>query len=266
LALILYGDLDVSIIDELPPGRKPVGTYAVDGSKRDRAYGFVRKHLADGRQAYIVCPLVEENESMDLKAVEDFAGDLRRNALRGYRVEILHGRMKAKEKEQIMREFATGEIHALVATTVVEVGVNVPNATVMVIENAERFGLAQLHQLRGRVGRSSHKSYCILFSDESSRLSRERLSVMCKTNDGFVISEEDLRLRGPGDFFGTRQHGVPELKVADLALNSKALKVAQDEAKSLLRDDPTLAKPENKELLERVRILFRNEEYGDIFN
>lgn len=266
LALILYGDLELSVIDELPPGRQPVDTFAVGEAKRESAYGFVRKQLHMGRQAYIVCPLVEENDELDLKSVEDFAENLRRGALRGCRVEILHGRMKGKEKEQIMREFSEGKIHALVSTTVIEVGVNVPNATVMVVENAERFGLSQLHQLRGRVGRGSDKSYCILFSDARNQLSRERLAVLCKTNDGFLISEEDLRLRGPGDFFGTRQHGVPELKIADLALNSKALKVAQEEAKALLEDDPLLEKPENKELLERIRILFKKEEFGDIFN
>ncbi len=266
LALILYGDLELSVIDELPPGRKPVDTFAVGEAKRESAYGFVRKELQAGRQAYIVCPLVEENEELELKSVEEFAENLKRGALRGARVEILHGKMKAKDKEAIMREFTEGRVHALVSTTVIEVGVNVPNATVMIVENAERFGLSQLHQLRGRVGRGRDKSYCILFSDASNKLSRERLAVLCKTNDGFKISEEDLRLRGPGDFFGTRQHGVPALKIADLALNSKALKVAQDEAKALIEDDPMLQKPQNKELLERIHILFKKEEFGDIFN
>ncbi len=266
LALILYGDLELSVIDELPPGRMPVDTFAVDSGKRERAYGFVRKHLEEGRQAYIVCPLVEENSELDLKAAEELAEDLKNNALRGYRIELLHGRMKAKDKERIMREFAAGEINALVSTTVIEVGVNVPNTTVMVVENAERFGLSQLHQLRGRVGRGKHKSYCILFSDNRTELVRQRLKVMCSTNDGFVISEEDLRLRGPGDFFGTRQHGAPELKVADMAMDSRLLKLAQQEARGILDNDPKLEKVENAELLKRVQALFKKEIYGDIFN
>ena len=266
LALILYGDLDISVIDELPPGRLPVDTLAVDDSKRKRAYDFIKKHLAEGRQAYVVCPLVEENEALALKSVEEFSENLKNTVFLGYQVAFLHGRMKGKEKERIMRSFAAGEIQVLVSTTVIEVGVNVPNATVMVVENAERFGLSQLHQLRGRVGRGAHKSYCILFSNTRNPVSRERLKALCRTNDGFQISEEDLRLRGPGDFFGTRQHGVPELRIADLAGNTKALKVAQDEAKALLEDDPQLKKSAHTELVERIRLLFREDEFGDIFN
>jgi len=266
LALILYGDLDVSIIDELPPGRKPVGTYAVDDTKRDRAYGFVRSHLDAGQQAYIVCPLVEENDTAELKSVEEFAKQLECRHLAGYRVEMLHGRMKGKEKESIMRQFAAGEIHVLVSTTVIEVGVNVPNATVMVIENAERFGLSQLHQLRGRVGRGAEQSHCILFSEHKGGVTRDRLRVMCKTNDGFEISEADLRLRGPGDLFGTRQHGFPDLKIADLARDLEVLRAAQAEAKRLLEQDPELINPIHAETKARMLMLFDRREYGDTFN
>jgi len=266
LALILYGDLEVSVIDELPPGRKPVGTYAVDDTKRDRAYGFVRSHLDAGRQAYVVCPLVEENDTAELKSVEEFAKKLAGKYLAGYRVEMLHGRMKGKEKERIMRDFAAGEIHVLVSTTVIEVGVNVPNATVMVIENAERFGLSQLHQLRGRVGRGADQSHCILFSESKGGVTRDRLRVMCKTNDGFVISEEDLRLRGPGDLFGTRQHGFPDLKIADLARDLEVLRIAQAAAKEVLEEDPELTLPKHAETKARMRMLFDRREYGDTFN
>ncbi len=266
LALILYGDLEVSVIDELPPGRKPIGTYAVDDTKRDRAYGFVRSHLDAGRQAYIVCPLVEENDTAELKSVEEFAKQLESRHLAGYRVEMLHGRMKGKEKERIMREFAAGEIHVLVSTTVIEVGVNVPNATVMVIENAERFGLSQLHQLRGRVGRGAEQSHCILFSEHKGGVTRDRLRVMCKTNDGFEISEADLKLRGPGDLFGTRQHGFPDLKIADLARDLEVLRTAQAYAKELLRKDPELRDPSHAETRARMLMLFDSREYGDTFN
>ena len=262
LALILYGDLEISVIDELPPGRQPIQTYAVDDAKRARAYGFVRKHLDMGRQAYVVCPLVEENDALALKAAESFAAHLTESEFAGYRVAVLHGRMKPKEKDRVMRAFSAGEIQVLVATTVIEVGVNVPNATVMVVENAERFGLAQLHQLRGRVGRGSEQSYCILFSQARHGITWERLQALCKSNDGFFLSEEDLRLRGPGDFFGTRQHGVPDLKLADLARDLLVLRRAQDVAKALLRDDPALTKPEHREIRERIQLLFDEE----IFN
>lgn len=266
LALILYGDLEVSVIDELPPGRKPVATYAVDDTKRERAYGFVRARLEEGRQAYIVCPLVEEGDATALKSVENFAKQLEKTHFSGYQVAILHGRMKGKEKESVMRAFAAGEIQVLVSTTVIEVGVNVPNATVMVVENAERFGLSQLHQLRGRVGRGSEQSYCILFSEFRTGVTKERLRVLCKTNDGFVISEEDMRLRGPGDLFGTRQHGFPELKIADLVRDLAILRDASAEAKALLEQDPELTLPEHRETKARMNLLFGQEEYGDTFN
>ncbi len=266
LALILYGDLEVSIIDELPPGRKPVSTYAVDDTKRERAYGFVRARLDEGRQAYIVCPLVEESDMSELKSVENFTKQLAERQFRGYQVAMLHGRMKGKEKDAIMRAFANGEIQVLVSTTVIEVGVNVPNSTVMVVENAERFGLSQLHQLRGRVGRGSEQSYCILFSESRNGITRDRLRVLCKTNDGFVISEEDMRLRGPGDLFGTRQHGFPELKIADLVRDLDVLRTAQAAAKEILEKDPDLSGKEYEELKSRMQNLFRQEEYGDSFN
>ncbi len=266
LALILYGDLDVSIIDELPPGRKEIKTVAVRDDKRARAYSFMAGELVQGRQIYFVCPLVEENDALELKSVEEYANRLGKEVFPQYRVAFLHGKMKAREKEAIMREFSNGDIQILVSTTVIEVGVNVPNATVMAVENAERFGLSQLHQLRGRVGRGEHQSYCVLFSDADGEIARARMAVLCKTNDGFKISEEDLKLRGPGDFFGTKQHGVPDLKVADLARDIKMLKDAQETAAEILNYDRALKKEEHKELAERVAQLFAREEYGDIFN
>ena len=241
LALILYGDLDVSVLDELPPGRQPVETYAVGGDKRERAYGYVRKHLDQGRQGFIVCPLVEESEEAgDLRSATEVFRQLQEGPFRGYRLGLLHGRMKAAEKEKTMAAFAAGEIQLLVSTTVIEVGVDVPNAVIMVVENADRFGLAQLHQLRGRVGRGQHRSTCILISDNRGEDTRRRLSVMCATNDGFKIADEDLKLRGPGDFFGNRQHGLPQLKVADLLDDMPLLQRAQSSAAALLGADPDL--------------------------
>ncbi|MBQ9348857.1 MAG: ATP-dependent DNA helicase RecG [Oscillibacter sp.] len=241
LALILYGDLDVSVIDQLPPGRRKVETYAVPGSYRPRIYRFIEKLVKEGRQAYVVCPMVEENDSLpdERKAATEYAKTLQ-DALPGLRVACVHGRMKAKEKDAVMGAFAAGETDVLVSTTVIEVGVDVPNAAVMVIENAERFGLSQLHQLRGRVGRGSHQSYCILISDNRSEDTRQRLHVMTATTDGFRIAEEDLRLRGPGDFFGQRQHGLPGLKVADLGIDTELLREAQAAAEKLLEEDPDL--------------------------
>ena len=241
LALILYGDLDVSVLDELPPGRQPIETYAVGTDKRERAYGYVRKHLDEGRQGYIVCPLVEEGEEpSDLQSATEVYNRLQQGPFRGYKLGLLHGRMKAAEKEAVMTAFAAGEIQLLVATTVIEVGVDVPNAVIMVIENAERFGLAQLHQLRGRVGRGKHQSTCILISDNRGEDNLRRLSVMKATNDGFQIADEDLKLRGPGDFFGNRQHGLPQLKVADLLSDMPLLQRAQSRAALLLDADPNL--------------------------
>ena len=242
LALILYGDLDVSIIDQLPPGRQPIETYAVPGSYHPRLYNFIRKLVGEGRQAYIVCPMVEVNDELpdERKAVTEYAAMLQKDVFPDLRVAFVHGKMKPKEKEAVMTAFAAHETDVLVSTTVIEVGVDVPNAAVMVIENAERFGLSQLHQLRGRVGRGKHQSYCILVSDNRNDETRERLKVMTKTADGFQIAEEDLRLRGPGDFFGVRQHGLPGLRIADIGCDTKLLREAQEAAEALLKQDPDL--------------------------
>ena len=266
LALIIYGDLDVSVIDELPPGRVPVKTVLVGESKRQRMYGFVRDQVQEGRQVYIVCPAVEENPegAWDLKAVTEYARVLGEEVFPDLRVGLVHGRMKAKEKEAAMAAFTAGETHILVSTTVIEVGVDVPNASLIIIENADRYGLSQLHQLRGRVGRGQHQSWCVLVSDNRSPDTRARLKVLTQTNDGFRIAEEDLKLRGPGDFFGARQHGLPALRVADLETDTRVLKEAQEAAAEVLSTDPDLTAPEHRPLLERVRRLF--EEDPDRFN
>ena len=263
LALILYGDLDVSIIDEMPPGRQKVDTFHVDGSYRARLNGFIRKLVGEGRQVFVVCPMVEENEELPtpVKSAEEHAKELAKT-FPELRVACIHGRMKAKEKDQIMAAFVAGETDILVSTTVIEVGVDVPNAALMIVENAERFGLNQLHQLRGRVGRGRHKSWCILISDSDSEDTKARLDIMCKTNDGFRISEEDLRLRGPGDFFGSRQHGLPEMHVADLGADTQVLQKAQEEARRVMEDDPGLQRPENAALRERVDRLFSQSAAG----
>ena len=257
LALMIYGDLDISVLDEMPAGRIPIDTFFVDSGKRERAYGFVRKHIAEGRQAYVVCPLVEEGENGgDLKAAQSYAKSLGEGDLQGCRVGLLHGRMKGTEKETVMRDFAEGRLDVLVSTTVVEVGVNVPNAVIMVIENAERFGLSQLHQLRGRVGRGQWKSYCILVSDAKNEAAVTRLRTMCRTNDGFAIANEDLKLRGPGDFFGSRQHGLPDMKIADIMTDMQMFHKAQEAAKAILRDDPDLTAPGHEGLREEAAKLF----------
>ena len=242
LALILYGDLEVSVIDQLPPGRQPVETYAVPGSYHQRVYNFIRKLAAEGRQTYIVCPMVSENDELpdERKAVTEYAKKLQTEVFPDLKVAFVHGKMKAKEKDAVMTAFAAHETDILVSTTVIEVGVDVPNAAVMVIENAERFGLSQLHQLRGRVGRGKHQSYCILISDNQNEETRQRLKVMAKTTDGFKIAEEDLRLRGPGDFFGQRQHGLPGLKIADIGCDTQLLQEARQAAEALLEEDPEL--------------------------
>lgn len=243
LALILYGDLELSVIDQLPAGRQSIDTFVIDSSIRQRAFGYIRRHLDQGLQAYIVCPLVEENEEGDsspLLSATAYAQDLREGAFRGYSVGLLHGRMKPREKEAVMAAFAAGEIQLLVATTVIEVGIDVPNAVVMMVENAERFGLSQLHQLRGRVGRGTQKSCCILLSDAKGDAARQRLAVLRRTSDGFKIAEEDLRLRGPGDFFGMRQHGLPPMQIADLATDSRVLAKTQEAARDILARDPQL--------------------------
>ena len=243
LSLIIYGDLDASVIDQLPPGRQAVDTFAVPGSYRQRIYAFLRKHIAAGRQAYIICPMVEENDALpdDRKAVKEYAAMLQEQVFPDLRIAFVHGRMKAREKDAVMSAFAAGETDILVSTTVVEVGVDVPNAAVMVVENAERFGLSQLHQLRGRVGRGQHKSYCILISDNRSDETQARLKAMTRLRDGFRIAEEDLKLRGPGDFFGQRQHGLPAMKIADLSCDIALLQEAQSAAERLLQEDPELS-------------------------
>lgn len=256
LALIIYGDLDISIIDELPPGRQKVETYMVREPMRERINKFAARLVSEGRQVYIVCPMIEENEGTELKSALEYAEKLKTKVFPNLRVAHLHGKMKAAEKEAVMSEFAAGNIDILVSTTVIEVGVDVPNAALMIIENAERFGLSQLHQLRGRVGRGAHKSYCVLFNGSSGEEAEQRLKVLCRTNNGFEISEEDLRLRGPGDFFGSRQHGLPDMKLADLRCDMDTLSVAQEAAKRLLEEDPELSDPENRLLRERVFGLF----------
>lgn len=258
LALILYGDLDISVIDELPPGRQEIATYAMHTSYYPKIYGFIRREAEAGRQIYIICPMIEENEKMQLKAVTEYATELKDGALSGLRVELLHGKMTNDEKQCIMSEFAEGNIDVLVSTTVIEVGINVPNATVMVIENADRFGLSALHQLRGRVGRGSAKSYCILVSDTKGKTALERLKIMCATNDGFVISEKDLTLRGPGDFFGTRQHGLPEMKIANLYKDIDILKEVQQASIELYRRDPELIMSENEPLRRKITEIFES--------
>lgn len=259
LALIIYGDLDISVIKELPAGRQPIETHNISSSKRGRALGFVKKHVDLGRQAYIVCPLIEENES-DLISINQYLIALKNTELKNYRIETLNGKLKAPQKEQIMSEFKAGNIDILVSTTVVEVGVDVPNAVVMLIENAEQFGLSQLHQLRGRVGRGEHKSYCILVSDNSGEDNKSRLQTMTKTTDGFVIAEEDLKLRGPGDFFGFKQHGLPNLKIASLANDMKVLQETQALAKVILKKDELLESKENRGLRSEVINLFEQNE------
>ena len=250
LALILYGDMDISIIDELPPGRQPIKTNAVDSNYHQRIYRFIEKHIAEGRQCYIICPMVEENEQMsELKNVIAYTEELQAQEFPNIPMGYLHGKMKPKEKNAIMSQFASGEIKILVSTTVIEVGVNVPNATIIVIENAERFGLAQLHQLRGRVGRGKHQSYCVLISDSKNKVTKQRLEIMEKSTDGFVIAETDLKLRGPGEFFGTKQHGLPEMKIANLYTDAKTLKEVQKCVKLLLEMDPSLSLAENNHLL-----------------
>lgn len=256
LALILYGDLDISVIDELPPGRKPVHTYSVDESMRERINNFIRKNVSEGRQVYIVCPLVDESDQVDAKSAMEMADRIAKHDFSDLSVGLIHGKMKPKEKEEIMRGFVEGRIGILVSTTVIEVGVNVPNATVMIIENAERFGLAQLHQLRGRVGRGEHQSYCVLYNQSSSPVSKERMKIMEKTNDGFVISEKDLEIRGPGEFFGTRQHGLPDLKIANLYKDISILKIAQEAALELLSRDRQLENEENQRLKEKLTAKF----------
>ena len=258
ISLILYGDLDLTVIDELPKGRQKISTYAVDTSYRQRIYAFIKKHLDRNLRAYIVCPLVEENDG-DLSAATQYAENLQKKYFSDYKVGLLHGKMKPKEKEKIMTAFSAGDIQLLVSTTVIEVGVDVPESVIMVIENAERFGLSQLHQLRGRVGRGSEKSYCILISDAQGENAQSRFEIMCRTSDGFKIADKDLELRGPGDFFGSRQSGIPKLKIADLTENMDTVRESKQASQDILSADPMLKKSENLRLKQAVIKLFNNE-------
>jgi len=266
LALILYGDLDISIIDELPPGRKLIETYAVGSDMEDRIFSFIRKQIIEGRQAYVVCPLIEEQEKQDLLSAEKTYERLTSDIFPDFNIGLIHGRMGQAEKEASMRSFKTGEMDILVSTTVIEVGVNVPNANIMLILNAERFGLAQLHQLRGRIGRGKYKSYCILINDSSNSTARERMRILQSTSDGFKISEKDLELRGPGEFFGTKQHGLPQLKAANLLKDMDVLKTAQEDAIQIISQDPELLSEENALIKAYIQDIFRKLQEEIILN
>lgn len=257
MSLIFYGDLDISVIDSLPNGRQPIETYLIGPDKRSRAYAYIKKHLDDGRQGYIICPAVEENEKIDLAAATEYYENLKTGEFKDYRLGLLHGKMKPKEKDAVMSEFAAGNIDLLISTTVVEVGVDVPNAVIMLIENAERFGLSQLHQLRGRIGRGRHRSTCILLSSVTGGDTGRRLKFLCSTTDGFKVADEDLRQRGPGDFLGKRQHGLPELKIADLSEDMVLFRTAGKAAKELHETDPHLELPENRCLRTEIGKMFR---------
>ena len=266
LSLILYGDVDISVITTMPKGRKQINTYHVNTSMRERAYSFLRKEVTAGRQCYVVCPLVEESENLDAASVTEIEEELIKTFLKGMRVSVIHGKMRPAEKDSVMNKFKNGETDILISTTVIEVGVDVPNATVMLIENAERFGLSQLHQLRGRVGRGDKDSYCILVSDCKTEYGKERMKIMTETTDGFKISSKDLELRGSGEFFGTRQHGLPELKVANLFSDIDILKQAQKAASDVLENDSNLDLPEWSFIKNRIDSLFDSLENDNIFN
>ncbi len=257
LALIIYGELDISVLDELPPGRQKIETYAVTSELRQRAYNYVKKHLDAGRQGYIICPLVDgDGDDTELASAVKYADELQHGAFRGYTVGLMHGKMKSADKKAVMQSFSNGETQLLVSTTVIEVGVDVPNAVIMVIENAERFGLSQLHQLRGRIGRGQYKSTCILISDAQNDTAQRRMKVMETTTDGFKIADEDLKLRGPGEFFGSRQHGLPEMKIADMLKDRGTLEETQRAAKEIVARDPELSSPENAALNSEIQRLF----------
>ena len=256
LGLLMYGDLDISILDELPPGRKPVKTRCITGKKRADLYGFLDREIGAGRQVYIVCPAIEDAGGSGLNAVKSYYEDIAKALLPDRRVGLMHGRLKPKEKAEVMEDFKAGRLDALVSTTVIEVGVDVPNATVMVIENAERYGLSALHQLRGRVGRGAAESWCFLVSDNASESVQKRLRFLCSTSDGFAVAQYDLETRGPGDFFGSRQHGLPTLQVADLMNDTRTLRAAQSEAAALLAADPLLERPEHALLARQVEQMF----------
>lgn len=256
LGLLMYGDLDISILDELPPGRKPVKTRCITGKKRADLYGFLDREIDSGRQVYIVCPAIEDAGGSGLNAVKSYYEDIAKAYLPDRRVGLMHGKLKPKEKAEVMDDFKSGRLDALVSTTVIEVGVDVPNATVMVIENAERYGLSALHQLRGRVGRGSAESWCFLVSDNASESVQKRLKFLCSTSDGFAVAQYDLETRGPGDFFGSRQHGLPTLQIADLMNDTRTLHAAQSEAAGLLAEDPLLERPEHALLARQVEQMF----------
>ena len=257
LGLIIYGDLDISIIDEYPKGRGMIENYCVESSLRKRVFSYIKKHLDEGRQGYIVCPMVEENEEIALKSAEQYFADIKDGEFKNYRVGLLHGKMKPKDKEAVMRSFKNGEIELLVCTTVIEVGIDVPNAAIMVIENAERFGLSALHQLRGRIGRGQYKSTCIFISDYKSGVTADRLNVIKNSTDGFKIADEDLRLRGPGDFLGSRQHGLPSLKIADIYADNDILRLASMAAANILEADPKLKLPQNESLRKEIILMYK---------
>ena len=258
LALTLYGDLDLSVLDELPPGRVEIKTKFLTPEQRQKAYDFVRKQVAEGRQAFIICPLIEESEAIETKAAITEYENLSRSVFPDLRLGLLHGRLNSAEKDEVMQRFRSGELDILVSTPVVEVGVDVPNATVMLIEGADRFGLAQLHQFRGRVGRGQHQSYCLLLADTPSAEAKERLSLLERIRNGFTLAEEDLRLRGPGEFFGTRQSGLPDLKMAKLS-DVELLELARKEAIRLFDADPYLKQPEHRLLAREVSRLWNSE-------
>lgn len=256
MGLVIYGDLDISIIDEIPSGRSPIKSYAVDAKLRERAIGYVKKHVDEGYQGYIVCPMIDADDESELISATAYANELKDTLLKGYTVGLLHGKMKPKEKESVMKDFADEKIQVLVSTTVIEVGIDVPNAVIMVVENAERFGLSQLHQLRGRVGRGTAESSCIFISSSSSKHSAERLKTLCSTTDGFKIAEADLKLRGPGNFLGKEQHGLPKLKIADLVEDQSLLMASSKAADELLNEDPYLSDDRNSALRQEVNYLF----------
>lgn len=261
LAFAIYGDLDVSVLDEMPKGRIPIKTYGVDSGYRERIFRFILKYIANGFQAYIVCPFVEKSETMSDKAsAEEYYESLKQTWFGDIPIGLLHGRMKQAEKDRVMAGFKNGEIKLLVATTVIEVGIDVPNAVIMVIENAEQFGLSQLHQLRGRVGRGSEQSHCILITDSTSEYTKARIDTMVRTSDGFEIANEDLKLRGPGNFFGAQQHGLPTLRIADMAADTLLVHETSSLAEEVLAKDPKLTAQENAGLRRLVQGLFRERE------
>jgi ATP-dependent DNA helicase RecG len=259
LALTIYGDLEVSVIDEMPPGRRLIKTRWVDGIRRQQAYDFIEKKVAEGRQAFVICPLVEESDKIEAKAATAEYERLQAEVFTERKLALLHGRMKPKEKDEVMASFRRGEADILVSTSVVEVGIDVPNATVMLVEGADRFGLSQLHQFRGRVGRGEHQSYCILLADDAQGIAFERMQIIQETHDGFQLAEEDLKIRGPGQFFGTRQSGMPDLRMAKLS-DMATLSLAREQAKAVFSRDPTLDQPEHSALKRMLELFWSRAE------